>query len=71
MKRAARILRVRTGLLLAGAMPFLWAGIAHAEMFKGYPDVIICRQQNAQVTGFIAIVRDDGSAVYKALGAAG
>ena len=39
-------------------------------MFKGYPDVIVCRVQNAQVPAFIAIVRDDGSAVYKALGGA-
>ena len=62
--------RIRVGFLLAGAVPLLSAGIAQAEMFKGFPDVIVCRVQNAQVPAFIAIVRDDGSAVYKALGGA-
>jgi hypothetical protein len=62
--------RIRVGFLLAGAVPLWSAGIAQAEMFKGFPDVIVCRVQNAQVVAFIAIVRDDGSAVYKALGGA-
>ena len=40
---------------------------AHAEIFEGYPDAIICRLANLQAVGYIAFLKDDGSAIYMTL----
>ena len=40
---------------------------ANADMFKGYPDAIICHAGDSRVIAYLASVKDDGSAVYKPL----
>ena len=41
------------------------AAQADAEMFKGYPDAIVCRAGDSRVIAYLAAVKDDGSALYK------
>jgi hypothetical protein len=50
---------------LIAAIGLLAAGQADADMFKGYPDAIICRAGDARVVAYLASVKDDGSALYK------
>ena len=54
--------------------PFFWpiaaiaiavATEADADMFKGYPDVIICHAGDSRIVAYLAAVKDDGSALYK------
>jgi hypothetical protein len=49
------------------AIGLLTAGTANAEMFKGYPDVIICHAGDSRVIAYLAGLKDDGSALYKPL----
>jgi hypothetical protein len=49
------------------AIGVLVAAEAYAEMFKGYPDEIICRVGDSQIITYLAAVKDDGSALYKPL----
>ena len=67
MPCGAKSVCIRAALLLAVSTIFE-AGGARAEMFEGYPDVIICRAENVRAPTYIAFVNDDGSAVYKTLG---
>jgi hypothetical protein len=48
--------------MLAGAR-------ANAEVFAGYPDVVICSVGQSKEASYIATVRDDGSAIYRPLAA--
>jgi hypothetical protein len=47
------------------AIAVLAASTANAEMFKGYPDAIICRAGDSRVVLYLAGIKDDGSALYK------
>jgi hypothetical protein len=53
---------------LAVSVSFSVATVARAEIFEGYPDVIICRGANMRAVGYIDQVRDDGTTVYMTLG---
>jgi hypothetical protein len=53
------------GLVVSASL--LAATTAHAEIFEGYPDAIICKGPNFRAIGYISQVRDDGSAVYMSL----
>jgi hypothetical protein len=69
MNLGARVgVRAVMTLLLSSAASFSSGTDAKAEIFKGYPDVIVCRVNNTQAAVYIANVNDDGSAVYKTLG---
>ena len=51
--------------LAATTIAALFATSADAEMFKGYPDAIVCRAGDSRVVAYLAAVKDDGSALYK------
>jgi hypothetical protein len=36
-------------------------------MLKGYPDAIICHAGDSRLIAYLAVVKDDGSALYKPL----
>ena len=56
---------IRIGLSwLIGGILVLDASVTKAEMFKGYPDAIICNEGAARVVAYISAVMNDGSAVY-------
>lgn len=46
------------------------ATAAHAEIFEGYPDAIVCRGAKSVAVGYIDHLNDDGSAVYSTFGRA-
>ena len=50
---------------LSAAIAVLVAAEADAEVFKGYPDAIVCRAGDSQIVAYLAGVKDDGSALYK------
>lgn len=62
----SRTVRSIAGLIASVSLST--ATSAQAEIFKGYPDAIICRGGDVRAVGYIAQLRDDGSAVYSALG---
>ena len=49
------------------AISLLAAARADAEMLKGYPDAIICHAGDSRLIAYLAVVKDDGSALYKPL----
>jgi hypothetical protein len=52
---------------LVAAIGLLPASQADADMFKGYPDAIVCHSGDSRVVAYLAGVKDDGSALYKPL----
>ncbi|MCP4382963.1 MAG: hypothetical protein GY798_16340 [Hyphomicrobiales bacterium] len=68
----AVVMNVKSGIrrwcIGLGAACTMAATPAAAEIIEGYPDVVVCRSQDARTAVYLHQVRDDGSAVYMTLG---
>ena len=62
----SRFIGAILGLVVSASL--LAATAAHAEIFEGYPDAIICRTAKLRGVFYIDVVKDDGSAVYSTPG---
>lgn len=59
------------GVLLAGGLCAALSAMApgaSAEIFRNYPDVIICAIPDGHLAMYVAAVEADGSALYRSLG---